>query len=200
MTNLFTWCFMVLQWNLMSRSDSVQNIMLPHITWAEDSLTIEEQGQKADQTGEDKFAKHIYANPYEPFICPILSLAVMIFCSSAREERRDLQLFTGTDSKGRFSKLLAQFLLDLSDAEKRLIGASISDLGTHSFRKGSGTYCLGQCGGPNPVSVNLRMGQSIGSIREKYIFEGDGADQLLGRFVSGLPFYHLTSQRMRNIF
>jgi hypothetical protein len=63
----------------MSRGDSVETIMLQHIDWSEDAMIIEEQGHKADQAGEHKFEKHIYATPTTPHTCPILSLAVMIF-------------------------------------------------------------------------------------------------------------------------
>jgi hypothetical protein len=75
----FAWFFFVLTWNLMSRGDSVETIMLQHIDWSEDAMIIEEQGHKADQAGEHKFGKHIYATPTTPHTCPILSLAVMIF-------------------------------------------------------------------------------------------------------------------------
>lgn len=185
---VFSWTFLVVQWNLMSRSDSVETIMLSHIDWVGDALTIEEQGQKADQTGEDKYPKHIYANPLNPSICPILALAVLVFSSCSSLDFRNHQLFNGTDSKNRFSRHLQSTMSKCSASERLQLGAYISELGTHSLRKGSGTYCLGQCGGPNPVSVSLRMGQSIGQIREKYIFTGDGADQLCGRMVCGLPF------------
>jgi len=81
---LFSWAFFVLMWNLMSRSDSVDGLMLQHLEWQEDSLIIEEHGHKGDQTGADSYGKHIYANPFEPSICPILSLAVLILWSMVR--------------------------------------------------------------------------------------------------------------------
>jgi hypothetical protein len=34
----------------------------------------------------------------------------------------------------------------------------------------------------------LRMGHSLGKLKDSYIFEADGADQLCGRMASGLPF------------
>lgn len=61
----------------MSRSESVDTLMMEHIDWDSDALTIEEQGHKGDQTGENKFAKHIYANPIQPHKCPVLALAVL---------------------------------------------------------------------------------------------------------------------------
>lgn len=75
-TVVFSWAYFVLMWNLMSRSDSVDTIMLQHVEWVDDALVIEEQGHKDDQTGSDKYGKHIYANPYEPFKCPILAWLV----------------------------------------------------------------------------------------------------------------------------
>jgi hypothetical protein len=70
------------------------------------------------------------------------------------------------------------------------LGADVgkSDFGTHSCRKGAGTYCLGQVAGPNPITVTLRMGHSLGKIRDKYIFHCEGGDQLCGRMVNGSDF------------
>lgn len=185
---LFGWTFFVLMWNLMSRSDSVDCIMLQHIDWQGDSLLIEEQGQKGDQKGENKYWKHIYANPLEPAICPILSLAVFIFCSGFRPPDGRQQLFIGTNSKDRFAHQLHSLVQGLSEAEKDRLGCAPEDIGTHSERKGSSSYCLGQVAGPTPVSVFLRMGQSLGQLKDRYIFAGEGADQLCGRMVCGLPY------------
>jgi len=71
-----------------------------------------------------------------------------------------------------------------------LMGADAgkSDFGTHSCRKGAGSYCLGQVAGPNPITVTLRMGHSLGKIKDKYIFHCEGGDQLCGRMVNGSDF------------
>ena len=79
-------------------------------------------------------------------------------------------------------------LESLTEGELVILGHIIANIGTHSWRKGSGTYCNGQVSGPNPVAITLRMGHSIGKMRDKYIFMGDGADQLCGRMLAGLPF------------
>ncbi|ETL27425.1 hypothetical protein L916_19026, partial [Phytophthora nicotianae] len=102
-----------------------------HVEWIHDALVIEEQGHKGDQTGVDKFGKHVYANPYEPSQYPILAIGVHLLCCS---------------------------------------------------------YALGQVNGPTPVSVYLRMGQSMGKLKDRYIHFGEGADQLCGRMILGLPF------------
>jgi archaellum component FlaC len=187
-TVTFAWSFFVLMWNLMSRADSVDSIMLQHIEWSEDSLVIEEQGHKGDQTGENKYGKHIYANPFEPEKCPILSLSVLLFSTPTRSREGRQQLFAGTNSKERFGHLLRQQVFQLNSAEINLLGCCPEDIGTHSLRKGGSTYALGQVSGPNPVTVFLRMGQSLGKLKDRYIHASEGADQLCGRMIAGLPF------------
>ena len=184
----FCWSFFVLMWNLMSRSDSIDTIMLQHISWEGDALIIEEQGHKGDQTGADKYGKHVYANPYEPNLCPILALAILLFSCPNRPDHGRQQLFSGNQSKDRFGHLLRETLKSLSEEELYILGCIVTDLGMHSCRKGSCTYCLGQVNGPTPVSVLLRMGQTLGKLKDRYIHVGEGADQLCGRMVCGLPF------------
>ncbi|KAF0735241.1 hypothetical protein Ae201684P_002820 [Aphanomyces euteiches] len=185
-TTLFSWPYFVLMWNLMSRSDSIDSIMLQHIDWQDDALIIEEQGHKGDQSGADKYGKHVYANPYQPHICPILSLAVLLFTFPSRT-KLDQQLFYGPDSKNGFGKILRRVLDSMSMSDTQFLGCPAVDIGAHSLRKGS-TYALSHCNGPNPVSVFIRMGQSLGKLKDRYIHFGEGTDQLCGRMISGLPF------------
>ena len=184
-TYIFAWGFLVVMWSLMSRSDSVDNLTLHHIEWADDCLLIEEQGSKCDQTGERKFKKHVYANPYEPSICPVLTIAVNLFI---RPAGGTMQLFIGTDSKGRFCSLLHTVLGILDAVQKSMLGCLVADIGAHSTRKGGATYTLGQVGGPNAPTVFLRMNHTMGNVRDRYIYQCDGGDQLCGRMVAGLPF------------
>jgi hypothetical protein len=187
-TTTFAWFFLVLAWNLMSRSESVESIMLGHIEWREDCMVIQEQGHKGDQTGAKKYWKHIYANPLKPSMCPILAWAVLLFSSPSRSAGNRHQLFVGSNTKNRISKLLSASLQNLSEAEVRTLGCSEKDIGLHSYRKGPGTYATGQVAGPGIVAVQLRMGHSLGKVNDAYFFSADGSDQLCGRFVSGLPF------------
>ncbi|KUF82947.1 hypothetical protein AM587_10002300 [Phytophthora nicotianae] len=184
----FGWSYFVIMWNLMSRSDSVDTIMLQHIEWTDDCLVIEEQGHKGDQTGAEKFGKHVYANPYEPSQCAILSLAVHLFCCPERLVGGKQQLFIGDDNKNRFGRMLRRVISGLTDDEIDILSCKPTDIGTHSLRKGSSSYALGQVNGPTPVSVYLRMGQSLGKLKDRYIHFGEGADQLCGRMIAGLPF------------
>jgi hypothetical protein len=187
-TGSFAWAFFLLMWNLMSRTETVDAIMLQHIGWSEDSLIIQEQGHKGDQTGEAKYWKHIYANPGDPAICPILALAVVVFAGPARDTLGRQQIFLGSNNKDRFAKTLRQVVTNLPEADLQVLGCERADIGPYSLRKGSASFCLGQVAGPNPVTVQLRMGHSLGKVNDAYFYVGDGQDQLTGRMIAGLPF------------
>ena len=115
-TVVFGWAFLVIMWNLMSRSESVDSLMLQHIDWDCDALIIEEQGHKGDQTGENKFGKHVYANPEHPDKCPILAFATLLFSFPTRPNGKQ-QVFAGTNSKDRFGHLLQRVLSSLDETE-----------------------------------------------------------------------------------
>ncbi|KAJ1383614.1 hypothetical protein B484DRAFT_341876, partial [Ochromonadaceae sp. CCMP2298] len=100
--------------------------------WAffrDDSLVIQEQGHKGDQTRTEKYWKHIYANPHKP---EVLALAVLVFAGAPR---------ANTD---RLGKTLHQILWSLTEGEKQTLAQERADIGPYSLRKGSASYCLGQ--------------------------------------------------------
>ena len=73
MRNTFAHLYLVITWNLMCRTDNTEDLMLLHHNWNEDSLQIYMGRMKNDQEGERlKDPKHVYANPLEPEICPLL--------------------------------------------------------------------------------------------------------------------------------
>ncbi len=175
----------------MSRSDSVADVLLSHIDWKGDCLIIQEQGHKADRKGQNRYWKHIYANSVQPEICPVLAVAVLIFCTSHRseeEEGDEMQLFVGTNAKDRFANLLSATVKNLNDQEVKTLGCRREDAASHSIRKGGDKYCHGSVYCPNSVAVDLRMGHSIGTVKDRYVTAGEGSDQLVGRFVCGLNF------------
>ena len=169
----------------MSRSDSIDQLTLHHLEWQGDCMVITEQATKSDQGGERIFGKHLYANPLNPTVCPMLAVGVSIFM---RPGTGSMQLFPGTNTKDRFGNLLHVMLKDADSAQKRTLGCEVEDIGLHSTRKGSASMCLGQVAGPSPCQVFIRMNHSLGDLRDRYIFQGEGGDQLCGRMVVGLPF------------
>ena len=160
--------------------------MLAHLAWKDDHLTITTPRSKSDQSGEFTFPRSIYANPDEPTICPILSLAVHILSRPSRKEGVHPALFDGPDQADRYSKILFDVLSRLPESLAASLGAQRSDIGTHSARKGAPTFALSMPGGPSPVAIFLRAGWSLGNVKDRYIFAGEGGDQLCGRAVCGL--------------
>ena len=165
---------------------TVGSIKLAHLVWKDDHLTVASARSKNDQCGEFSFPRSVYANPKEPAICPILSLAVYILSRPFRNEGVHPALFDGPDQSDRYSKILGDVLSQLPDSLASHLGAQRGDIGTHSARKGAPTFALSIPGGPSPVSIFLRAGWSLGNLKDRYIFAGEGGDQLCGRAVCGL--------------
>jgi len=196
-TMLFAWPFLVLQWNLLARSATVGGLMMEHIGWEGDALLISTPKHKADQEGAKCFSRHIYANPANPTICPVLALAVLVFCRSIKHDssqpansaaRPNFRVFDGAFSEARFSEVLGRCIASLPESELACLGGEKKQLGTHSVRKGAATFCTGMINGPSTVQVFMRAGWSLGNVQDRYLFAGAGGDQLTGRVLSGLPF------------
>ena len=85
--------FVVLCWNLMCRSHSAAVLMYAHISTGADCLTFVLPKQKNDVEGEKGFAKHVYANPFNPTLCPVFALALWVFTrSNSRQQYNQIVL------------------------------------------------------------------------------------------------------------
>ena len=80
----FAHLYLILCWNLMARSCSVATIKYNHITWMNDSLLITLPRHKGDQEGANSYPRHVFANPNDPTVCPVLSLGIHLFCTAYR--------------------------------------------------------------------------------------------------------------------
>ncbi len=173
----FSHLFLLLCWNLMARSVSVGSIMFQHISWEGDSLLITTPKHKGDQEGNNCYPKHVFANTTNPTICPVLSMAVLIFSSGWRRDGAKHMLFCGSATESRFGKWLREGLVN-STASLQTLGNVSFEIGTHSFRKGVATFVAGCPAGPSPINVFLRAGWSLGAVTSRYIFAGQGGDQV----------------------
>jgi len=118
------------------------------MSWAGDCICIDVARSKSDQTGEKEFPRHIYADPYMPWVCPFLSLAVYVFCLPFKDPSNDSPS-PGGSQEDRFSKNLHGIVENLDDEfVNQLGGSSKEDIGTHSTRKGAVSYVLSLLGGP----------------------------------------------------
>jgi len=195
---LFTRCSLVLEWNLMSRSDNIVHAHLFHITWEDDCLAFHFAKSKMDQTGRNSNQVwHVYATPDKPATCPVLALATYVF---ANPRLTNVETFTETDEGGnpsgrrfpggdqyhRFMDCLRRIIENNLD-EFLQLGIRPGDLGSHSVRKGACSFAsAGSTVSPPMVSICLRAMWSMGSIKERYLQFEKAGDQYLGRVVSGL--------------
>jgi hypothetical protein len=179
--------FMLLCWNLMTRSINVGRMKYNHISWSGDALVITLPKSKTDQEGENHYPKHVYANPCEPSLCPILHLGIKIV-SSVKTRKDSNCVFEGNEPENKFSKWLQKLMRGLGSVCIMLLGIGWKEMGTHSFRKGAATYVLSKSGGPTTVAVFQRAGWSIGNTQQRYIFPTEGADQMVGRLLSCLEW------------
>lgn len=137
---LFNHCYLLLDWNLMSRVSSVGELMFEHIRWENDALLITFERHKGDQDGStcNKEPKHVYANPHEPWICPILALGVLILSTAYRTHNdEEHRVFRGARDDARFAAWLRTALTKLTDDEQQQFELFRQEIATHSVRKGA---------------------------------------------------------------
>ena len=189
----FSHLFAVLSWNLIARAKNVVTLKTAHMHWDADAMKIYLPVTKTDQRAErPRDAKHVYANPLQPAVCPILAMAIYLFTFPA-SGTLPLKLFPGGKQYDRFSKSLARALSGPLADDMAHYGLEQDHVGTHSFRKGASSYVAGgSVSGPSIIPLQLRAGWSVGGVQDRYLrFEAAG-DQFVGRTVCGLPIGEAT--------
>ena len=97
---IFAHTFTILSWNLACCANNTAKIHLRDIEWAStfDAYGIFFAHTKTDQTGEEaKYSQHVYANPTEPLVCPVLTLAFYFSCCLNVRPTADEFIFPGND-------------------------------------------------------------------------------------------------------
>jgi hypothetical protein len=181
----FSHVFTLFTWNLINRAVNTKELMYSHLHWKEDALCVPLPKSKTAQVGKQRPSpKHVYANPADSVICPILAFGLHTLLASAASAS-ETGVFPGGDQQTRSSKALIR-CLDSEEGKARLslLGLTLSDVGTHSIRKGASSYVLGGLagGGPSAVSVLLRGEWAVGSVNDRHWKHRDAGDQYVGRF------------------
>ena len=148
-------------------------------------MTIQFAHMKTDMMGfEEAVKRHVYANPLQPSICPVLALSV--YLATVPCGNTNGKLFAGANQYQRFRKFLMDLVKEHS-AEIRLMGIDPDDIGVHSIRKGAATYiCSGSTCCPSLAAVCNRAGWTMGKVKDTYIQYEAAQDQYVGRVVAGL--------------
>ena len=95
---------------------------------------------KNDQTGDQKRdPRHIYADPIDPTVYPILALAIY-FSTFSISNTKDTALFPGKNQCRQFSKYFELILNQYKDEIKSDFGVAAKDLGVTSLQKGTASY------------------------------------------------------------
>ena len=154
---VFARAYLLLTWSLMCRVNSTAVLKLANFQWIDfDCMGITFGHTKVDQFGDDSaHLRHIYSNPHDPLVCPVLALAMFFTSCLAGPQTNASLLFEGTLQDDRFgnllSKVLSEHLSELHD-----LGYTPNDLGTHSIRKGAVSYVSSLPGGPTVPAVCIR--------------------------------------------
>ena len=194
----------------MARSENVVPADILHVHWDADCLVFRFAKSKTNQHGRNSDQEwHVYANPHDPAVCPVLSLGCYIFgnpgvfCYTSingeeriqEEERIEEEqparggggrLFPGSNQYERFMDCLHR-IIEKHKEEFAALGIEPGDLGSHSARKGSSSHAsAGTTVSPPMVSICLRAMWSMGPVKERYLQYEKAGDQYLGRVVCGL--------------
>jgi len=182
---IFAHLFLILDWNLMKRAENCVDAKVNHITFENDCLIFEFAKSKSHQSGEDHVGPwHVYSNPLEPHICPVLSLARYLF-TYPDVMKTNSPLFDGDFQYNRYSKIFNRTLDENWDIFKGL-GLEKGDLGTHSSRKGVASMVSGGCTVCPPiVSLCIRVGWVMGGVKDRYLKHESAGDQYVGQSATG---------------
>ena len=170
----------------MKRAENCVNAKIEHISFCNDSLVFEFVKSKAHQYGEDHVGPwHVYANPLEPHICPVLSFARYILTYPEVLSSK-ASLFQGNSQYHRYSVQFSELLHETKD-ELAIFGIEEGDLGTHSCRKGVARMVGAGCTvSPPIVSICIRAGWVMGGVKDRYLKYEAAGDEYVGRCASGL--------------
>ena len=153
-----------------------------HISWRDDTLVIFFAKSKTNQDGVDSnIPWRIHANPFEPSICPVHSLAVYLFTNPPLL-CGDCKLFPGKRQYNRYTDIISRLIADNLDHLAQF--GNVHNLGAHSIRKGAATYaCSGTTVSPSIVAICLRAGWSIAGAKERYLKFENAGDQFVSRIL-----------------
>ena len=91
----FVHVFIMLEWNLLARSDNCLTMNVNHVQWDNDSLVFYFSKTKGDQSGDKSGDPwHVYSNLKNTELCPVLA-SEKCFISHPYLLNGNCPLFTG---------------------------------------------------------------------------------------------------------
>lgn len=183
-------CFWTIDWSMIGRPDNIGPIVLDRIGVSGDALTLRlTKGKKQQEGDANAFAHafHIYSNPLNPMVCPVLWLSLHLMLHG--EGMSNGKLFAGPRPSAAIGNMMNAIREDTEVQEALLAeGKSVSSLGLYSARKAAATFVMsGVTDGPSYFSVKHRMLHKAGTVDDVYMKFAVAGDQYVGRTLSGLP-------------
>jgi hypothetical protein len=108
---VFCHCVLLMTWNLGCWFNHTMLIKVHNICWSQcfNCFHVIFAHLKTDQIGNyTSYPRHIFCNPTDPIVCPILSLAMYFTCCCILRVGKDDFLFLGLAQEVRFSITLAE--------------------------------------------------------------------------------------------
>ena len=159
----------------MCRCDSTCELRISHLSAAGDSIVADFKMSKVKNgaTSVSEEPKHCFANPWNPAVCPFISLGLW-FLLYDKPHNLESKVFPGTNQKSKFANQL-KGIIDTAEGREQLsqAGMSPTDFGCHGLRKGSSTFVTMSSNLCNIVAVSLRASWFMG-IHKTYL-KHDGA-------------------------
>jgi hypothetical protein len=181
--------FLLLDWNLMSRADTViqQNIELIGIR--SDALVFEIGPTKTDQEAKKNrdHPFHIYSVPENPAICTVTAMAKQHLVTRPHVLNGRHKLFEGAGQYEHYNNILRK-IVQSDEYRQSFIdrGLNPNYFGTHSLRKGAVTHTAsGITSSPPIASICICASWSMPGVMNRYIKHESAGDQYVGRSVSG---------------
>jgi hypothetical protein len=95
---VFAYCYLLLTWHLMCRSENTALLLLSNLAWSLRLILSKFfSHSKTDQTGEESnHPRNLYANPHNPLLCPVTALGIYFTsCFSTELITDQFYLFPG---------------------------------------------------------------------------------------------------------
>jgi len=177
------WLYWLLLYNLLGRNLQVSRIKYDWIWWQDDCMVIKVPTQKSDQDGLLSYWKRVFSNPFKPWMCPVLALAVHVFSQTPADPFTNC-VFTG--AHGLFRIQFKKFM-NWAFPEDQLEGIPIARITSHSPKRSG--ICL--VNGNEVVkwdAAELRADHKIGISSVYQTCAAPQQDGIMGRLLAGLEF------------
>ena len=175
----FIFCF-----SLLGRAERIGRLRFQWMSWTDDCLLVKIPTTKSDQAGSMSYFKRVYANALNPFVCPILALAIEVFSRNSSEADPD-RVFPGSLPHQIHNFGFKTFLRKTFGLTG--LGVDSSRITGHSPKR-SAIMTVSDCEVIQWHSAELRADHKCGITSSYQTSPAPQQDGIMGRILSCLPF------------